>query len=178
MVDPVLALVSTVRHDGRGGVADDLGDLDRCRRWLGDPGVEEAGRLALVGLRQAVRSLFAVVVAPEPPSAADADRLPSVAEAVRLVNAAVLPERVWLEWAAGPVVHTEALGGNGIELVLDRFARAAIAFLTSPARLGLRACRGPRCVKYYVREHPRQGWCSPACGNRARVSRHYRRRVD
>jgi predicted RNA-binding Zn ribbon-like protein len=54
-------------------------------------------------------------------------------------------------------------------------ARAAIEFLASPARDQLLACRAPRCVRYFVKEHPRQEWCKPSCGNRARVSRHYRR---
>ncbi|WNM39110.1 CGNR zinc finger domain-containing protein [Micromonospora halotolerans] len=39
----------------------------------------------------------------------------------------------------------------------------------------LLACPAPRCVRYFVKEHPRQAWCKPSCGNRARVSRHYQR---
>ncbi|WP_308301043.1 CGNR zinc finger domain-containing protein [Crossiella sp. S99.2] len=199
----VVALASTIRHDGRGGVADDLGDLDRYRRWLRDPDADELGRLALVGLRRAVRSLFAVLVAPEPPSAPDASRLLPVAEAVGRINAAVLPTRAVLEWGDEPVARVEVagLGAAGVAVartdgvgadaaeigvageavvrglvVVDGFARAAVEFLGSAERFGLRVCRGPRCVKYYLRAHPRQGWCSPACGNRARVSRHYHRR--
>ncbi|MGO1054389.1 CGNR zinc finger domain-containing protein [Crossiella sp. CA198] len=174
----VVALASTIRHDGRGGVADDLGDLDRYRRWLRDPGADELGRLALVGLRRAVRSLFAVLVAPEPPSAPDASRLLPVAEAVGRINAAVLPTRTVLEWGDEPVARVEFAGDattRGL-VVVDGFARAAVEFLGSAERWELRVCRGPRCVKYYLRAHPRQGWCSPACGNRARVSRHYHRR--
>ncbi|MBB4676851.1 hypothetical protein HNR67_002969 [Crossiella cryophila] len=234
----VVALASTIRHDGRGGVADDLGDLDRYRRWLRDPDADELTRLALVGLRRAVRSLFAVLVAPEPPSAPDASRLLPVAEAVGRINAAVLPTRAVLEWGDEPVARVEIAGmdaarvdmagagaagagtagmgvvgtsvagvsvagegvagegvaGEGVAgegvgrvgvagdaavrgaVVVDGFARAAIEFLGSGERFGLRVCRGPRCVKYYLLAHPRQGWCSPACGNRARVSRHYHRR--
>ncbi|MYS74029.1 hypothetical protein GTY88_26960, partial [Streptomyces sp. SID5926] len=36
----------------------------------------------------------------------------------------------------------------------------------------LRACHAPRCVRYFLKEHPRQEWCRPSCGNRARVARH------
>ncbi|GAB3985513.1 CGNR zinc finger domain-containing protein [Plantactinospora veratri] len=56
-------------------------------------------------------------------------------------------------------------------------ARATIEFLAGPARDRLAACPAPRCVRYFVREHPRQEWCKASCGNRARVSRHYRRRA-
>ena len=30
-------------------------------------------------------------------------------------------------------------------------------------------------IRFFVRDHPRKRWCSAACGNRARVARHYRR---
>ncbi|MCX4390896.1 CGNR zinc finger domain-containing protein [Micromonospora peucetia] len=30
-------------------------------------------------------------------------------------------------------------------------------------------------MRYFVREHSRQQWCKPSCGNRARVARHYQR---
>ncbi|WP_317183827.1 CGNR zinc finger domain-containing protein [Intrasporangium sp.] len=39
----------------------------------------------------------------------------------------------------------------------------------------MRACYGPGCVLYFVREHTRREWCSAGCGNRARVARHYHR---
>ncbi|WP_351234979.1 CGNR zinc finger domain-containing protein, partial [Streptomyces sp. NPDC002133] len=54
-------------------------------------------------------------------------------------------------------------------------ARAAIALLTGPDRARLRACHAPRCVRYFLKEHPRQEWCKPSCGNRARVARHHER---
>ncbi|MFH8467919.1 universal stress protein [Streptomyces sp. NPDC017991] len=54
-------------------------------------------------------------------------------------------------------------------------ARAADAFLASPDRQRLRACLAPRCVRYFRKDHPRQGWCTPSCGNRARVARHHER---
>jgi predicted RNA-binding Zn ribbon-like protein len=36
----------------------------------------------------------------------------------------------------------------------------------------LRACEAPSCGMLFIQEHPRQVWCTPACGNRARVARH------
>ncbi|MFH9354859.1 CGNR zinc finger domain-containing protein [Kitasatospora sp. NPDC017646] len=35
----------------------------------------------------------------------------------------------------------------------------------------LRACPGPGCVRFFVKDHPRRGWCGPGCGNRARAGR-------
>jgi predicted RNA-binding Zn ribbon-like protein len=40
----------------------------------------------------------------------------------------------------------------------------------------LSVCGAPSCGMLYLREHPRQVWCSKECGNRARVARHAARR--
>ncbi|MEB3963026.1 CGNR zinc finger domain-containing protein, partial [Streptomyces kunmingensis] len=61
------------------------------------------------------------------------------------------------------------------DLLTAALARAALAFLTGPDRQRLRACHAPRCVRYFLKEHPRQEWCRPSCGNRARVARHHER---
>ncbi|HEY5833083.1 MAG TPA: CGNR zinc finger domain-containing protein [Streptomyces sp.] len=47
-----------------------------------------------------------------------------------------------------------------------------------PERDLLRACPAPRCVRYFVKQHPRREWCRPSCGNRARVARHSARRRE
>jgi predicted RNA-binding Zn ribbon-like protein len=39
----------------------------------------------------------------------------------------------------------------------------------------LRRCEAPGCINYYLKDHPRRAWCSPKCGNRVRVARHYHR---
>nr|WP_083986585.1 CGNR zinc finger domain-containing protein [Frankia sp. EI5c] len=38
-----------------------------------------------------------------------------------------------------------------------------------------RSCAAPGCPLFFVKHHPRREWCSAACGNRARVARHYAR---
>ncbi|MBZ9643780.1 CGNR zinc finger domain-containing protein, partial [Streptomyces sp. PSKA30] len=74
---------------------------------------------------------------------------------------------------ADPALHRQAVHGHPeLTAVL---AQAAIAFLASPDRQRLRACHAPRCVRYFLKEHPRQEWCTPSCGNRARVARHHER---
>ncbi|MBK3543594.1 ABATE domain-containing protein [Streptomyces sp. MBT60] len=187
---PVMALAGTIRHDGDGGVLDDLETVRGARRWLQQqPGIlaavtgklvlDEELREAVVDVRRAVRALFARVVSPAPPSPADALRLLPVDEAMRLLNEAAAREPVapQLHWPAeGPPTAglLSAEGDPGVRLVAA-LARDAVDFLSGPQREHLRACRAPRCVRYFVKSHGRQEWCKPSCGNRARVARHYER---
>ena len=193
----VLDLALTIRHDGHGGVADDLADTAGLTAWvLAHPEAipetvpeavpdaafvaDQAALAAVRELRAAVRALFARAVRPGEPSPADAARLMSVPEAVERLNAAAArtPTVPVLHWADGaePVVRRQAVRGEG-ELT-SVLAQAAIAFLGSPDRQRLRACHAPRCVRYFLKEHPRQEWCKPSCGNRARVARHHERHRD
>ncbi|MFI9151671.1 CGNR zinc finger domain-containing protein [Streptomyces sp. NPDC053367] len=180
----ILDLALTLRHDGNGGVADDLTDLAGLTAWLhAHPGLTPAGHTAdatvltaVRELRTAVRTLFAHAV-PGEPSRADKGRLMTLEEAVARVNgaAARTPTVPVLRWTGdgGPDVrHRPAQGEGDLTAVL---AGAAIAFLASPAREKLRACHAPRCVRYFLKDHPRQEWCKPSCGNRARVARHHER---
>ncbi|MFE0529951.1 CGNR zinc finger domain-containing protein [Micromonospora parva] len=190
-----LALASTIRHDGNGGVADDLGDVAGLTRWLDEQAellreyvggrdvlvgvADEQTRLDVVAVRRATRTLFAVAVRPGPPSRADSSSLLSPPEAVDRLNqaAALLPVRPVLRWPEQGV-PTLSWQGDAAEARLRLtagLARAAVEFLASPARDLLRACPAPRCVRYFVKDHARQEWCKPSCGNRARVARHYQR---
>ncbi|MFD9425811.1 MULTISPECIES: ABATE domain-containing protein [unclassified Streptomyces] len=184
-----LDLALTVRHDGQGGVGDDLRTAADLTRWLHrHPGLLDAAweaddrALAAVrSLRAAVRALFAHAVRPGAPSPADAGRLLPVAEALARLNAtaAAVPTVPVLAWpeAGEPAADDRpaAGGGAGADLPAAALARAAIRFLAGPDRAALRACQAPRCVRYFVKEHPRQEWCGPSCGNRARVARHHER---
>lgn len=185
----VLDLALTIRHDGHGGVADDLADRDGLRAWVR----ERAADLGVVAfapdaetfdevraLRAAIRALFAHAVRPDAPSPADARRLLPLDEALRLVNAAAarvpaVPRLAWPE-GAEPVATASPVGAPGPEdALVAALGRAAVAFLAGPDRERLRACHAPRCVRYFLKEHPRQAWCKPSCGNRARVARHHER---
>ncbi|MEW2609985.1 ABATE domain-containing protein [Streptomyces sp. NPDC047880] len=201
-----LDLALTIRHDGSGGVADDLTDVAGLTAWVrahrdalpavgGDTAdgriaaqrpadgdgaalTADAAQLAAVReLRAAVRALFARAVRPGEPSPADAARLLPLPEAVRRLNeaAARTPTVPLLDWHEGatPEVRRRPVGaGDDLTAAL---AHAVIAFLASPDRDRLRACHAPRCVRYFLKEHPRQEWCKPSCGNRARVARHHQR---
>ncbi|MFM9455232.1 CGNR zinc finger domain-containing protein [Streptomyces europaeiscabiei] len=182
-----LDLALTVRHDGDGGVTDDLTDPMGLATWIrahadvlpavAGPAADEAALTAVRDLRGAVRALFARAVSPGEPSPADAARLLPVPEALERLNeaAALAPTVPVLTWGPGaePVVRHEP--ANGEDPLTAVLARAALAFLASPERQRLRACHAPRCVRYFLKEHPRQEWCRPSCGNRARVARHHER---
>ena len=95
--------------------------------------------------------------------------------------AARVPTVPVLSWPRGaaPVVRDEPVVPAGAveraDLLNAALARAALTFLAGPDRERLRACHAPRCVRYFLKDHPRQEWCKPACGNRARVARHHDR---
>ncbi|OAR26843.1 hypothetical protein A8W25_00630 [Streptomyces sp. ERV7] len=135
---------------------------------------------AVRALRAAVRALFARAVLPDPPSAADAQRLLPVEMALELLNAAAaavptVPRLEWPEGADPYTVHRGTGDPDAVTALCAALARAAVDFLAGPDRARLRACHAPRCVRYFLKEHPRQEWCGPSCGNRARVARHQRR---
>ncbi|MGS2616264.1 CGNR zinc finger domain-containing protein [Micromonospora sp. LZ34] len=194
-VQLTLALAGTIRHDGNGGVTDDLADIAGLARWLREqaeplrhydddltPPAEppdEQTRLDVVALRRAVRTLLARAVAPAAPSRADQSSLLTPADAVRHLNDAAgrLPTRPRLHWPdeAAPTLTRHAGPAELRVRLTAALARGAVDFLASPAREQLRACPAPRCVRYFVKEHARQQWCKPSCGNRARVARHYQR---
>src|SRR5688500_16695957 len=117
-------LASTLRHDGDGGVADDLASVAGLAEWVreqarggslegleGPEGrgfvADEAARAEVVAVRQAVRALFARAVRPAPPSPADANRLLAVPEAIVRLNEAAArvpfaPELEWPDQEEGP----------------------------------------------------------------------------
>ncbi|WP_406051783.1 CGNR zinc finger domain-containing protein [Kribbella sp. NBC_00889] len=185
------ALAATIRHDGNGGVADLLATPADAATWVeqhGDLVAEVLGRPfegtddardELVRVRGAVRALFARAVAPRPASTADADRLIDAGAALRMVNrAADRLGTTQLDWPEDGVPVTKWAGrtDDPVTLLVGAVGRSAIDFLAGPDRVRLRACPAARCVKYFLQDDPRQTWCSPSCGNRERVNRHYRRR--
>ncbi|WP_330350748.1 CGNR zinc finger domain-containing protein [Streptomyces sp. NBC_00582] len=182
-----LDLALTVRHDGDGGIADDLADPSGLTAWVRArpdllPGAhayraDTDALTAVRELRTAVRTLFAHAVRPGEPSPADAHRLLPLPEALRRLNTAAeltptVPVLHWTEDTAPVLERRPAQGDAAITALL---AQAAITFLTGPDRPRLRACHAPRCVRYFLKDHPRQEWCKPSCGNRARVARHAER---
>lgn len=189
---PALELASTIRHDGEGGVADDLATVRETARWIqaqadllaahvvpGEIAVDESLRSEIVELRRAIRALFARTVSPAPPSPADARQLMPADQAIAHINAVAAREPIvpQLDWPPGgpPITLLQTPENDPRIQLLAALGRAAIDFLSSSQRERLRACSAPRCVRYFVKSHGRQEWCKPSCGNRARAARHYRR---
>ncbi|ONI87173.1 hypothetical protein ALI22I_22205 [Saccharothrix sp. ALI-22-I] len=172
----VLEFASTVRHGGHGGLVDDLATPEGFAAWTGAE-ADEALRQRVVELRWAVRSLLAH--ATQANERLDTPHLMDFERALKTVNeaAARVPRAAQLEWTEQPRLRYEDSADAGDRL-LATLATAAIEFLASGTREDLRACPAPRCIRYFVKAHPRQEWCKPSCGNRARVSRHYHRAHD
>ncbi|GAA2838061.1 CGNR zinc finger domain-containing protein [Kribbella solani] len=191
MTTLALALATTIKHDGHGGVADLLSTPEQASAWfstyeplvrdvLGAAPVEpEFFQGDLLRVRRAVRALFARAV-PGAPSKADANRLMDAGDALRMLNrAADRLGTTHLDWPADgpPVLRWSGRTDDPTALLIGAIARSAIDFLAGPDRDRLRACPAARCVKYFLQDDPRQTWCSPSCGNRERVNRHYRKRT-
>jgi predicted RNA-binding Zn ribbon-like protein len=176
-----LEFASTVRYDGHGGLTDDLATPDGFAAWTGavTAGVapDEVSRQRVIELRWAVRSLFAHVARAN--ERLDTPYLLDFESALKTVNdaAARVPRAAQLDWTGQPRLRYEDSAAP-VDRLLATLATAAIEFLASGTRLELRACQGPRCIRYFVKAHARQEWCDPSCGNRARVSRHYHRTRD
>jgi predicted RNA-binding Zn ribbon-like protein len=170
-----IELVSTI-HVADGEVVDALSTSAQLASWLRveGPRLARAGRVdphaalePVRALRDALRRLLRAAVDATPPRPAD----------VALVNAAVagVPRHTELHWSRrGRPTAATVPPADPVAALVAELAAAGIALLTG-AHGEVRACGAPSCVLFFVQAHPRQTWCSPACGNRARVARHYRR---
>lgn len=178
-------LMNTVFAD-RDGVHDALRDPGGIEAWLSSvrhrtdsPGGLDRPTASdldhLVALRDALRTLAAEVTGDPRPAAAGPTGLQA---AVTILNEAAADTPRWsvLSWTPGqpPARHT-GTGGRAVSALISAIAEDAIALFSQDARHHLRACLGPGCVLYFVKNHPRRGWCSAGCGNRARSARHYQR---
>jgi predicted RNA-binding Zn ribbon-like protein len=118
-------------------------------------------------LREALHDVLgAAVDSAQPPAAA-----------VRMLNelAAAAPRYPRLDAVDGAYQVHMVEGADADAAVLASVARAVMDLLTGPDLARLRRCGGPGCVLLFLRERRRREWCSDACGNRARVARHYAR---
>jgi predicted RNA-binding Zn ribbon-like protein len=192
-----LELAGTIRHDGNGGVADDLATPAGLSSWMRsrqdqlEPQIvdthlpDEHALAAVVAVRTAVRALLARAVAPAAPSRADADRLPKAADALAYLNrvAARVPTILSLDWPddAGQLPSmrfTDTSVTDPVDRLTSILAREAMLFLADADSRRLAACNAPRCVRYFLKEHGRQEYCKPSCSNRARAARHYQRHQE
>jgi predicted RNA-binding Zn ribbon-like protein len=188
-VDPLpVALMNTIWAD-RDGVHDtlDAGAADWLRTAAGTLLIDVLGGEAVLGtnleetttglrrLRDALRRLAAELTEDHRPDAASTITDRGAALAVLNESCALATASRVLVWPDNDPPHAVARTTDPPStLAVARLAAQAVDLFARPSALG--ACEAPGCVRYFVRDHPRRGWCSAACGNRARVARHYRRR--
>jgi predicted RNA-binding Zn ribbon-like protein len=164
---PAVDLANTVMVTSAGD-RDLLGSEDQLDGWIAAergriPAVDAAsGRLPDVRqLRDIVYELLhACARGKRPP-----DR------ARRQINAisASVPVRAALTRDSRAVEEPDS--DDDYALFAAAVARSAIQ-LADRSEDRLSVCGAPSCGMLFLREHPRQVWCSRACGNRARVARH------
>ena len=120
-------------------------------------------------LRAIIRALLASAVDGDPPSATTVRRLNQLA--------ALAPFTTRLHWAPRepPKARLSSSGAGRVDALLALVAQSAIDVLGGSGAGRLRRCEAPGCINYYLKDHPRRAWCSPRCGNRVRVARHYHR---
>lgn len=179
--EPVpVRLMNTIWAD-RHGVHDALTTTENLRAWLAAvdtedrPAPDSAGLSRVRSLRDALRRLAALVTDDTRPAAASATT--DVNKAISDVNNAARQAPTWpqLDYRDGELLAYEMGRATPTLRALSSIANQSIELLTREDRPQLRACYGPGCVLYFVKDHPRREWCSNACGNRARAARHYQR---
>jgi predicted RNA-binding Zn ribbon-like protein len=164
---PAVDLANTVLVTPAGD-RDLLETDDQLEAWIAPergriPGVEAAsGRLAEVReLRDLVRDLLH--------SRARGHRAPERAR--RRINAISSAAPILVTLTADGSAKREPDARDAYSRFETAIARSAIE-LADRREHGLSVCGAPSCGMLFLREHPRQVWCSKACGNRARVARH------
>jgi predicted RNA-binding Zn ribbon-like protein len=138
-----------------------------------DAAEASAAATRLRDLRDALRRL-AVDATQDPRPPVDASEL-TRQEAVATLNALA---RTWpeLEWRAdGSPGRTFRTAGTSVDLVVGLIAHQGVELFAGTGRERLRACLAPNCLLFFFKLQTRREWCSAACGNRARVARHYQR---
>ncbi len=173
-----IELHNTIYASG-GKRLDGLADPAQAAAWLAEvvarlpspdcapgsgPSIDE-----LVRLRGAVRTALGAAVSGAP---VEPDALVAIN---RVSSRAPWSPAVTADGPGAFTQRSDHHGATSAEIVLAAFARDAIELLTGAERSDLRVCGAPGCVLMFLRDHPRQEWCSNACGNRARQARHYQR---
>jgi predicted RNA-binding Zn ribbon-like protein len=180
--EPLAIEFANTRYADRGAVRDGLATAGMLAAWLranagplAGAGAPDAARMRVsdeelavfVGLRDTIRDLLRASVDGEPLDPADVTALNEVA--------AMTPSWPILLASPATVTVVEHCAAPAASAALGAIARSAVRLIGGGGREDFRACQAPGCVQYFVKDHPRREWCCAACGNRARVARHYLR---
>jgi predicted RNA-binding Zn ribbon-like protein len=173
-VEPVAIEFANTRRAGRRGPVELLPDDETLTAWIRDNlGRDLAGRLRpgdrmrFLALRDAVRAVAAAI----------SDEQQEPADEVACLNVTAAAAPTWHELVDGHAVRRTAAAE--VDAALGALAVSAIEMFGGAQREQVRACgRWPLCVRFFVKNHPRRGYCSPNCANRARAMRHHDRHKD
>ena len=174
-VEPVAIEFANTRRARRGEAVELLPDDEALVAWVRENLDRDlTGRLnpgdreRFLSLRDAVRAVAVAI----------SDEQQEPADAVARLNATAAAAPTWLELLGGRAVQRTAAGAD-VDAALSALAAYAIEVFGGAQREQVRACgRWPRCVRFFVKNHPRRGYCSPSCANRARAMRHHDRHKD
>jgi predicted RNA-binding Zn ribbon-like protein len=172
--EPVAIEFANTRRAGRRGGVELLPDDEALTAWIRESlGPDLAGCLhpgdrdRFLALRDAVRAVAGAI--------SNEQREPADEVARLNVTAAAAP--TWHELVDGRAVQRTAAAE--VDAALATLAASAIETFGGTQREQVRACgRWPLCVRFFVKNHPRRGYCSPNCANRARAMRHHDRHKD
>jgi predicted RNA-binding Zn ribbon-like protein len=173
--EPLAIEFANTHYAVRGEFREGIGTPAHLAAWLRDQSLV-AGPDLSVGATQ-VTTFRALRVAIRSLCQACVDALPGDDQHVEVLNAAAATAPRWpqLHYTGRAYAVSEHTRQVGADAALATIARDAIAILGGPLRTDIRACQGPGCVLFFVKDHPRRQWCSAGCGNRARAARHYQR---
>lgn len=133
--------------------------------WTGRVGESELR--AVLALRDAVDELLRALEARTMPARA----------AVAAVNRALSGHAAYarIAWTkTGPRAAPSPGGARHHAALLQMLATDAARLLADPQAVRIRKCANPDCRLRFVAHSARRRWCSgAACGNRARVAKHY-----
>ena len=190
MAEPLAIEFANTHYAQRGDLREGIGTAADLSAWLSHngrstAGVDASSVAAFVELRDAIRAVLGAVVAGERAApewigvlnrvTAAAPRWPVLSvRSVRSVQSGRSVQSVQ-PVPDGGYTLTERTGCAEVTATLADIATDAMRILAGPPRADLRACPGPGCVLFFVKDHPRREWCSAGCGNRARAARHYQR---
>lgn len=172
-------------YASRGKPAEGIGSPAHASAWV----QQLAGRLAVAGapsaadvdireddvnmlleLRKAMRGVAGAAVEEADPNEQDLDCVNRMAT--------LSPRWTSIAWEAGggPTRRTRT-AATPVDQVLSVLASDAIDLFTGSDASRLRLCERPGCVLFFLKDHPRREWCTPACGARVRAARSYEKRV-
>jgi predicted RNA-binding Zn ribbon-like protein len=137
---------------------DDLAELGVGQ--LAEPDINQTQLLALEELRDALAELFR-------------SDWPLPTDPVATLNTMSRLSPSWVEFDVHGQRKTR-YQGSPLSAVRSMIAADGVELLSRQAGL-VRQCSAPSCVMFFVADRPRRQWCCAACGNRARVARHYQR---